>query len=321
MIDVLIPNYNGAAWLPICLNALARQTRTDFHITVIDDASRDNSVALLADNYPAVQVLRMPQNRGFAAAVNYGLSATDRPFVILLNNDTEVEPDFVAELIGGLEQQPQAAFAAAKMRLYERRDHLHSTGDFYRLNGEPGSRGVWERDVGQYDQAGEVFGPCAGAAAYRRSALDALRENGSVFDEALIMYCEDVDLNLRARRAGLRTWYVPTAVVYHQLSATGGGALASYYCGRNFTLVWAKNLPQQLARRHWPQLLIRQLRYSVEAILHLREPAARARLRGQLAGLRDLPRFLRRRPTMSDGDAAAFAAVLTQGLAESHARR
>jgi GT2 family glycosyltransferase len=320
MIDILIPNYNGAAWLPICLAALARQTRTDFLITVIDDASRDDSVELLQRAYPHVQIIRMAQNRGFAAAVNRGIEATARPYVILLNNDTEAEPDFVAELIGGLERQPQAAFAAAKMRLFERRDHLHSTGDYYRFNGEPGSRGVWQRDVGQYDQAGEVFGPCAGAAAYRRSALDALRDNGAVFDEALIMYCEDVDLNLRARRAGMRTWYVPTAVVYHQLSATGGGALASYYCGRNFTLVWAKNLPQQLARRHWPQLLARQLRYSVEAILHLREPAARARLRGQLAGLRDLPQFLRRRPTMDDRAAAEFAAAVTQGLPESRAR-
>ena len=321
MIDVIVPNYNGERWLPTCLAALERQTRRDFQITVVDDASRDGSLSLLARDFPHVSVLALAENRGFAAAVNAAIAATQQPYVVLLNNDTEAEPTFLAELVGALEARPAMAFAAARMRLFDRRDTLHSTGDFYRLNGEPGSRGVWQRDNGQYDQPGEVFGPCAGAAAYRREALERLSVNGAVFDERLVMYCEDVDLNLRARRAGLHTWYVPTAVVYHQLSATGGGTLASYYCGRNFTLVWAKNLPKQLARRHWPALLLRQLRYSVEALLHLREPAARARLRGQLAGLRELRTFRAECPAMSDTDAAAFAAAFTLGLDEGHARR
>lgn len=320
MIDVIVPNYNGADWLPICLHALERQTRRDFLVTVVDDASQDDSAALLARDFPHIHLLQLPQNRGFAAAVNAAIDATRQPYVVLLNNDTEVEPDFLAALIGTLEREPAFAFAAAKMRLMERRDTLHSAGDFYRLNGEPGSRGVWQRDDGQFDQSLEVFGPCAGAAAYRRSALDQVREGGKVFDERLGMYCEDVDLNLRARRAGLRTRFVAQAIVYHQLSATGGGNLASYYCGRNFTLVWLKNMPRQLARRYWPALLLRQLRYSVEALLHLREPAARARLRGQWAGLRDAVHFVRNRAVLSDAEAAAFAASFSLGLAESQRR-
>src|SRR5690606_14627023 len=128
--------------------------------------------------------------------------------------------------------------------------------------------------------------PCAGAAAYRRSALLELAEAGKVFDEDLVMYCEDVDLNLRARRRGMRTIFVPSAVVYHKLSATGGGALASYYCGRNFALVWAKNMPGPLARRYWPALLRSQLGFAAHSLGHLRESAARARLRGQIAALR-----------------------------------
>ncbi|MCX7791104.1 MAG: glycosyltransferase family 2 protein, partial [Chloroflexaceae bacterium] len=179
--------------------------------------------------------------------------------------------------------------------LFDRRDFLHSAGDFYRPDGEPGSRGVWERDRGQYDAVTEVFGPCAGAAAYRRAALETLAEDGRVFDEDLGMYCEDVDLNLRARRRGMRTIFVPTAVVYHRLSATGGGTLASYYCGRNFALVWAKNMPAPLARRYWPALLASQARFALHSLRHIREPAARARLRGQLAALRALPLFLRKR--------------------------
>lgn len=300
MIDVIIPNYNGAALLPTCLDALRTQTRHDFVVTVVDDGSRDESRELLAARYPEVQVLARPRNQGLAATVNAGIAATAAPYVVLLNNDTECDPRWLAELVGALERYPQYAFAASKLKLFDRRDHLHSAGDFYRTNGEPGSRGVWERDSGQYDVLGEVFGPCAGAAAYRRSALEALAENGKVFDEDLVMYCEDVDLNLRARRQGLRTIFVPTAVVYHMLSATGGGNLASYYCGRNFSLVWAKNMPARLARRYWPQLLASQLGFAAQSLRHLREPAARARLRGQLAALRKLPHFLAKRRAAHD---------------------
>ncbi len=295
MIDVIIPNYNGSALLPVCLDSLRAQTRRDFTVTVVDDASTDDSVAIVTSRYPEVQVLRLAQNRGFAAAVNAGLAATHQPFVALLNNDTEADPHWLAALIDALERWPQFAFAASKLRLFDRRNVLHSAGDFYRPNGEPGNRGVWEEDRGQYDAYSEVFGPCAGAAAYRRSALELLAEDGRVFDEALVMYCEDVDLNLRARRKGLRTIFVPTAVVYHRLSASGGGALASYYCGRNFPLVWVKNMPSDLMRRYWPALIASQLRFALHSLRHIREPAARARLRGQLAGLWALPHFWSRR--------------------------
>lgn len=294
-IDVIIPTYNGADLLPTCLDALRRQRRRDFTVTVVDDGGADHTPALLAERYPEVRLLRLERNRGLAAAVNAGIAATSAAYVVLLNNDTEADERWLAALVGALERYPQYAFAASKLRLFDRRDHLHSAGDYYRPDGEPGSRGVWERDVGQYDALDEVFGPCAGAAAYRRAALEALAEDGRVLDEDLVMYCEDVDLNLRARRRGLRTIFVPTAVVYHKLSATGGGSLASYYCGRNFALVWAKNMPPRQARRYWPALLRSQLGFALHSLAHLGEPAARARLRGQLDALRSLPKFVAKR--------------------------
>ncbi|MEI6775367.1 MAG: glycosyltransferase family 2 protein [Chloroflexales bacterium] len=308
MIDVLIPTYNGAHLLPACLDALRAQIRRDFVVTVVDDGSRDGTLAMLAERFPEVQVLARPQNQGLAKAVNAGIAATRAPYVVMLNNDTEADPRWLDQLVGALEHRPHYAFAASKLLLFDRRDHIHSAGDYYQVSGEPGSRGVWDRDCGQYDVVSEVFGPCAGAAAYRRSALEELAEGGKVFDEDLVMYCEDVDLNLRARRAGLRTIFVPTAVVYHKLSATGGGNLASYYCGRNFALVWAKNMPDQMIRRYWPILLRSQLRFALHSLRHLREPAARARLRGQLAALRSLPRFLAKRPPAANRRAADLLA-------------
>ncbi|MDZ4721765.1 MAG: glycosyltransferase family 2 protein [Roseiflexaceae bacterium] len=295
MIDIIIPNFNGMALLPTCLDSLRHQTRRDFVVTVVDDGSTDDSLALLARNYSEVRVLALPRNRGLTVAVNAGLAATNAEIVVLLNNDTEAIPQWLERLVGGLERYPAFSFAASKLLLFDRRDHLHSAGDFYRANGVPGSRGVWERDRGQYDAVEEVFGPCAGAAAYRRADLVILAEQGRVLDEDLGMYCEDVDLNLRARLHGMRTIYLPQAVVYHRLSATGGGNLASYYCGRNFALVWAKNMPQALLRSYWPALLRSQLGFALHSLVHIREPAARARLRGQFDGLLALPRFIRKR--------------------------
>ena len=98
--------------------------------------------------------------------------------------------------------------------------------------------------------------------------------------------------------------------MYHRLSATGGGQLASYYCGRNFILVWVKNMPGALAWRHWPALLRSQLGYTLESLWHIREPSARARLRGQLAGVLALPTFLRKR-------AHRFSRTTTPALAET----
>lgn len=302
MIDLIIPNYNGAALLPTCLNALRQQTRRDVRLTIVDDASTDASLALLARDYPEAHVIALPKNVGLAAGVNAGLRATHGEIVVLLNNDTEAHPRWLEHLVGALDRYPQFGFAASKLLLFDRRDHIHSAGDGYRHDGVPVNRGVWEVDRGQYDAMEEVFGPCAGAAAYRRSVLEQLAQGEQVFDEDLVMYCEDVDLNLRARRHGVRTVYVPQAVVYHRLSATGGGTLASYYCGRNFALVWAKNMPAHLIRRFWPALVRSQFHFVLEALWHVREPAARAQLRGQLAGLRCLPKFVTKRGRRYDLD-------------------
>jgi GT2 family glycosyltransferase len=311
MIDIIIPNYNGAAHLPTCLDALRKQTRRDFCVVVVDDGSTDDSRELLARLYPEAQVIALPENRGLAHAVNAAFHATGGAYVVLLNNDTEVHPRWLEHLIGALDRYSEYDFAASKLLLFDRRDYLHSAGDYYRSNGVPGNRGVWQRDSPRFNIMEEVFGPCAGAAAYRRLALEQLAEDGRVLDEDLVMYCEDVDLNLRARLRGIRTIYVPRAVVYHRLSATGGGTLASYYCGRNFVLVWAKNMPGALARRFWPALLRAQIGYAFESFWHIREAAARARLRGQLDSLRALPHFLRKRAhRFSTSAAPRLAAAL-----------
>lgn len=293
---VIIPNYNGQHLLPTCLGSLRRQTFRDFETVVVDNASTDASVALVRRDFPELTVLQMPTNTVFSGAVNAGIRATSTPLVVLLNNDTEADEAWLDELVGAADKHDAYDCFASKLLLFDRRNVLHSAGDFYGVDGIPGNRGVWQEDQGQFDGQQEVFGACGGAAAYRRSMLDQV----GLFDEDLIGYCEDVDLNWRLRLSGHRCLFVPTARVYHRLSATGGGPRASYLCGRNFILVLAKDVPGAVLRRNWRRIAGAQLRLAFDALLHVREPAARARLRGQLAALPALPRFLAKRRAIQD---------------------
>lgn len=291
-VAVIIPTYNGLDLLTACLDALRGQTYRDFAILVVDDGSSDGTAEALARDYPEARVLRRERNGGLAAACNAGIAAADAELICLLNNDTEAEPGWLAALVGALDAAPWAGSAASKLLLFDRRDTLHSAGDGFAVTGMPVNRGVWRRDHGQYDRTTEIFGPCAGAALYRRAALDAVADGtGRPFDEDLFMYCEDVDLNWRLQLAGYRAVFAPGARVYHHLSATGGGPFASYWVGRNLLLILAKDVPLPLLLRHAPRIVATQLGRAYRAARSWRGAAARATLRGMAAALTAFPRF------------------------------
>jgi GT2 family glycosyltransferase len=282
-----------------CLDALVGQRYRHFEVIVVDDASTDHTRQLLM-RYPEVRVITLTgkKGHGFVAAVNRGIAASLGEIVALLNNDAVPDPEWLGELVRALERNPWASMAASKLVLYDRPGVFHSTGDYYGLDGVANSRGVWQEDSGQYEREEEVFGPCGAAVAYLRTALADIVSCGGtqppqrVLDPQLWMYLDDVDLNLRARLRGHRTVYVPTARVRHRLSATGGGPLASYYVGRNTIYVIAKDLPLPVIVRNLPRILKAQAGFALEALRHVREPAARARLRGMVAGVLTWPRVL-----------------------------
>ncbi|HDN80780.1 MAG: glycosyltransferase family 2 protein [Chloroflexi bacterium] len=290
--SVIIPNWNGEKFLRGCLGSLRNQTFRNFEVILVDNASTDGSVPLVEREFPEVKLIKLRRNLGLTGGANVGIMHSRGEVIALLNNDAEAHPDWLAALYDALQRHPEAGMAASKMLLYDRRDVINSAGDFYRVDGVPGNRGVWERDEGQYDEEEYVFGACGGAAAYRRSMLEDI----GLFDEEMFMYCEDVDLAWRAQIAGYKCIYVPKAIVYHRLSATGGGKTASFYNGRNFIYVIAKDYPGKLFRKYWLLILKAQLRITREALKAWRGEAARARLCGQLAGLLMIPKALAKRP-------------------------
>ncbi|GIW05668.1 MAG: glycosyl transferase [Dehalococcoidia bacterium] len=303
--SVIIPNWNGRAYLPTCLGALARQTRQDFETILVDDASTDDSVRYVEDAFPWVRIVRRRRNGHFARAVNTGIREARADVIVLLNSDTEAEPGWLAALLAALDAYPEAGMVTSKLLLFDRRTVIHSAGDVLRIDGRPGNRGVWEEDRGQYDGSPWVFGACAGAAAFRRAMLEEI----GLFDEAFTAYCEDVDLSFRAQLAGYRCRFVPEARVYHHVSATGGGVGASYLCGKNFINVIVKNMPAELLRRHWPKIAAAQARLALEALRHVRQPAARAWLRGQLAAAGQLPSMIAKRRRIQASRRVSISAI------------
>ncbi len=291
LVSVIIPNWNGAHHLPPCLDSLRRQEYAPLEILVVDNASSDGSRELLTRDYPEVRLIALPQNRGFTGACNAGIQAAQGEIIALLNNDTEVAPGWAVALVDAFARHPEAGLVASKILLFDRRDHLHTAGDLFRVDGRLFNRGVWEKDEGQYDQETYVFSACGGAAAYRRAMLDEI----GLLDDDFFFSCEDMDLAWRAQLAGYRCVYTPAAVVYHRLSATGGGVTASYHDGRNLIWLLVKNYPGPLWRRYGLKVLRTQLSLAWEALRAWRGAAARARLRGMLAGVLGIPRMWRKR--------------------------
>jgi GT2 family glycosyltransferase len=289
-IAVVIPNWNGATHLPACLSALRRQTLLPSEVILVDNASDDDSRELVARDFPEVRVLALPDNRRFAGACNAGIRASSGQAVALLNNDTEADPKWLENVARCLHAHPRAGFAASKLRLFDRRDHLHSAGDFYSRRGVPGNRGVWQHDDGRFDVE-YVFGACGAASVYRRSML----EDVGLLDEAFEFSCEDVDLSWRAQLAGYSCAFAHDAIVYHKVSATGGGVINSFYDGRNFIWLLAKDVPGEVLRANAGRILGEQVRIAYDALKAWRGQAARNRLKGQLAGLIGIPRMLRAR--------------------------
>ncbi|MCC7360480.1 MAG: glycosyltransferase family 2 protein [Anaerolineales bacterium] len=302
--SIIIPNWNGSAHLPTCLRALARQTYPHAEVLLVDNASTDDSLALVARDFPQVRILAQARNLGFTGACNAGLRAARGEILILLNNDTEAAPDWLAEVMAAFARYPNAGSIASKMLLFDRRDTLHAAGDLFRRDGMPGNRGVWQTDTGQYAE-GPVFSANGGSAAYRRALLDDV----GLLDDAFYFSLEDVDLGWRAQLRGWACIYAPRAVVYHKLSATGGGVTHSYYNGRNFLYVLAKDVPGELWRKYWPRMLGAQLRISWDALRAWRGQEARARLRGQLAGLLRFSAMLRARRPIQARRTAPLAAL------------
>ena len=239
-VTIVIPNYNGKKLLKNCLDTLEAQTEKAFQVLVVDNGSTDGSTELTSGKLD-LEYIRLKENLGFCGAVNLGIEKTTTPYVILLNNDTEADPDFVKELLASIRRSPKIFSCGAQMIDYKDHSILDNAGDLYTAMGWAVARGKGKACAG-FEEPVKVFSCCAGAAIY---SMEALGKTGGL-DEHHFAYLEDVDLGYRARIAGYDNWYAPKAKVYHVGSATTGTRYNEkkvFLAARNTIFVIYKNMP------------------------------------------------------------------------------
>jgi len=240
--SVVILNWNGRHLLGECLESISSQTFRDFETIVVDNGSADGSVAWLKERWgDSVSTVALFSNLGFAGGNNAGIRAARGKNIVLLNNDTSVDPRWLEELAAAFGRHPDAGMFTPKILNYYRRDEIDNTGHLIYPDGLARGRHRLEKDDGRFDEEGETLWPSGCAGLYKRGMLDEV----GLLDDSFFAYGEDVDLGLRARWAGWTCWYVPRAVVYHKYSATTGtySPRKAFLVERNRAWVLFKNFP------------------------------------------------------------------------------
>ncbi len=328
-VTVIIPNYNGLRFMDQCMDALEQQTYTDFVVLIVDNGSSDGSAEYLRNlaegryHFP-IRTILLRENTGFSGAVNVGISAADTDYVVLLNNDTEAQPDYLRALVKVLDEEGRSedndpsragripgifAVSPKMVQLYHQ-DLLDDAGDGYNLFGWAFQRGVGQPvNTPKFMRRTEVFSACAGAAIYRRDLLEEIRLDrlhktagtaayedihGQLwpahpyFDPLHFAYLEDLDVCFRARVRGWRVLYEPGSVVYHVGSGTSGSKYNHFkvrLAARNNVYLNYKNMPLLMLLIDLPGILAGVL---VKQVFFIRRGFGRDYAGGFMEGLRTL---------------------------------
>jgi GT2 family glycosyltransferase len=303
-ISVIIPTVRRQDLLRECLESLGRQTFSDFETILVSDGA-GGWAAQVAGDYGCALVT-LPHRRGFAAAVNAGVAASRSEYVLLLNDDVRLEPDWLRLASSLLDGRPDIAFCCGKIYGPDG-VVLDNAGDALSLGGSAWRLGHGRPDSPEFDLERTVLGCPGTASLVRRKLFEAL----GGLDEDFFAYLEDIDFSLRALRRGLRGLYLPQAKCTHREGATSGGPESPFvfrYLTQNQLMILAKDYPWRL----WPRFAWAQLLWFGMAI---RKNLFGAFLAGVWGFLRLLPRALRKRQPWRRNETAAFLARLRESEA------
>lgn len=245
-ISIIILNWNGKHHLKDCLDSVLSQTYSNHEVIVVDNGSTDGSQEYIRNNYPEVILLCLDKNYGFCKGNNEGIRIAKGEYIVLLNNDTAVEKDWLWNLYNCMISEPDLGFCASKIVSYHNNDLVDAAGDGFSICGAGFKRGYLE-EASRYIKDELVFGACAGAAMYKKQMLDDI----GLLDEDFFVAYEDSDLSFRAQLAGYKCKFASDAIVYHKINSTLGKLSNFYvfYGHRNAEYVYFKNMPTKLLYR------------------------------------------------------------------------
>ncbi len=305
MISVVIVTFQSAGTLTRCLAALEAQTFTDFEVLFADNASSDGAPQAAAAADPALRLLPMGDNLGFAAANNRAAKAASGRWLVLLNPDAYPEPDWLEQLLTCAAAHPAARCFTSRQLMAKDPKRLDGLGDAMTGIGFPYRSGYGRPDPGPDVPSAEVFSPCGAAMMIDRSLF--LGMGG--FDEAFFCYCEDVDLGYRLQLLGEPVVLAPRAVVLHEGSASTGGRRSDfslYYGARNRLWTFVKNTPPLL---FWTTLPLHAAATLALWLAACARGEGRAMGRGVAAGLRGLGGVWRQRAVLQAGRTASAGTI------------
>jgi GT2 family glycosyltransferase len=250
-VSIILVSHDSAADLPASLASAVAQRGVEVETIVVDTASRDGSADLARGMAPAARVMALDANVGFSAAMNAGIAASSGRYVLSLNPDCRLEPDFAAILAARLDARPVVGSASGRILRAEGplllpTERLDSTGIVFRASGRHFDRGSEETASGRYLEEEEVAGTTGAAGFYRREALESAKISTGYFDSDFFLYREDADLAWRLQNLGWKCLYVPGAVAFHRRVNLPSRrremtALANYHSVKNRFLLRINN--------------------------------------------------------------------------------
>ena len=281
-VAIAIPSLHRPDLTARCIETIQRQTlpRDNWEIVIIENEAQPGRV--LADPLPANTCrIELPVNEGTTGSINRAVAATNSRYVLLLNNDIELEPDYIAKLAAALDGDPRLAFVTGKLLRATQRTHLDGAGDAMLMAGATYRLGHLDRDHGQYERTMPVLSGCGAAVLYRR---DAFVDAGGL-DLEFFAYLDDLDLALRVQLLGFGGLYLPGAIAYHIGSATMGQRLhprVVEYITRNQIYLLTKDYPPEVFRKLRRRIVGYQ---TLWALFALRNGGIGAYWRGLRSGL------------------------------------
>lgn len=243
LVSIITVNYDHPDVTAQLLTSLQAVTYPNIEVIVVDNASPHRGVDELIPRFPSVHFLKSPQNLGFAGGNNLGLQRAGGKYLLFLNNDTEVEPDFLQPLVECLETKPNAGMVSPKIKFFHEENLIQYAGssEINPYTGRGHFQGNRQTDQGQFDSTVPTPFVHGAAMLVSRRVLDAI----GPMDERYFLYYEELDWCARARREGFSTWYVGASVVWHKESVSTGkqSPMKLYYQTRNRLYYMRRNVP------------------------------------------------------------------------------